>query len=513
MKSLRLTLTLALVAIAACAASQTTIRASMGFTGFPDYGFGGTTERGEPILDAMLPFGTWRHFVDPAEYQTPGEAPRFHPNFKGRKIDRYASMVIAEDIFTLWCFSGSLKDQDVAHDRPLKGLPVAKGDDPYSPESYYWYAELWRQFVIRYGTHVTGDRMDVYKDPDNPDGWFSTPDLVGLGLVGPDRGACQVGNEVNFLWGVDPIGDEGMAAAMFYQSRKTIREESDSVPIIAGSMMAVDTSWLVGFIEAFDSICISRGERPPRDWALSYHEYLRVSGEGQAGGSDDLGASPEQAGAYWTAVAVRDISDRYGLEPPWYTEWGWNDDPVNSGSLKQLAPLQEGFDHQESMGLMLLRTHLLMQSVERFGGATAWHSRDLYDGFPFAFAGIHYKTNDWQPVHPVAGQVEPWSDKPAKLMLVDFLDTWGDWHVVRGSYVHNRDNTHQVEVAFGNQVETLIWSDGNSVVRADGTLVTPMPSPVDHPSPGGTITVTEIEFPGYGVITLPAPIILKTQNR
>ena len=445
---------------------------------FPEYGAG-------PDGDLLDKFH-YRVYMDNLEFCSPGSPVHFEPNIKNRKIDRWLADAHSKGIKVMWCAQGKLNNQNVAG-TANKVMPIEDGLDALDPNNWSDYAELCKQIAIRYSSDATGDGANVFKHPSN--NYFSSPDLVAAGTLG----ALQIGNEVNFLkeWhkGTRTITPEEYAAC-FFACYYAIRSVSQTLPIVAGSILDTSEQWLRRFLVKFESLCWNiLSVRMPTDFCLSWHWYMRENDQSQGSGAD-VGASPEYVEAWNLIGSIDSLVSEFGLLGHYCTETGWSDDPADR-SIKQRAPMQEGYSLSESVGLLLIRFILIAGNFENFKGLCVWAPADGYDGWPYWFCGLHYKrtnpsSNPWNVPHPEVGIVDDWLPKPSKDVIEQFRDEWLDWDVVHGSLKKDPPFSITLENKTTGEIRSLQWVDGSvadggldGLPKYFGNVVEPIQPPID----------------------------------
>jgi hypothetical protein len=452
-------------------------------TTFPEYGAG---PNGDLLDDFHM-----RVYMDNFEFASPGSPVHFNPNKKNRRIDEWLDEKHRKGIKVIWSANGKLDGQNV-QGTPNKVMPIDDRLDAENPDNWSDYAELCRQIAIRYSSDATGERANVFKHPSNS--FFSSPDLVAADTLY----AIQLGNEVNFLkeWSkASRTITPEEAAACFYAGYFAIREESQTLKIIAGSILSTSVSWLTRFLDRFNNLCLMRrGESMPKDFYLSWHWYMREGNQTQSR-EDDIGASPEFVKCWELLRAIDDLCVSRGILGHYCTETGWADSD-DDNSIKQAAPLQEGYTLQESVALMHIRFNLIAGTMPLYQGTCIWAPADGYDGWPYWFCGLHYKRTDptknpWNNPHPAVGIVDDWRPKPQKDMIVGFGQQYRGWDIVKNSFYFTENNEYYVEMDPGTGPVKLGWSDGTV-----SGLLDPMPSPVSVPKPTPDPTPTPDPAPG-----------------
>lgn len=461
---------------------------------FPEYGAGPDGD----LLDSFH----YRVYMDNLEFCSPGSPVHFEPNLKNRKIDSWLAEAHSKGIRVIWCAQGKLNNQNVAG-TPNKVMPIEDGLDANNPDNWSDYAELCRQIAIRYSSDASGDGANVFKHPTN--NYFSSPDLVAAGTLY----ALQVGNEVNFLkqWhgGTRTITPEEYAAC-FFACYYAIRSASPTLPIIAGSILDTSEDWLRRFLVRLQTLCSDRlFDDMPTDFYLSWHWYMRENDQSQGTGAD-VGASPEYVEAWNLIGSIDSLVEEFGLLGHYCTETGWADDPQDR-SVKQRAPIQEGFTLSESVGLLLIRFILIAGNYPNFKGLCIWAPADGYDGWPYWFCGLHYKrtnpsSNPWNTPHPEVGIVDDWAAKPQKGIIEAFREDWANYDIVHHSLLTSSPFSITLKNRATGKSVVLKWLDGVSGEGGLNGLPKHLDDVVEPPVPpvtDETMSITRIDnFNGTG---------------
>lgn len=481
-----------------------TIREGLGCTGFsPPSGFSapnffGTT----PLFDTFKVFRFYLDLQDKGDITfssvdrsvTPYTCtpPAFTiPINATWRLDLFYQDLAAAGVTVMICPQGAFHNQDLpAGTNFRKHPPIDQGDDPLDPNSYTAYADLMEQFALRYGpTPSDPSRANVFTNPSNP--FFSTTPGTGFDQVA----YFQCGNEDNFPWHGGPVVMTAeMSAAKFYACYRAVRRSCPNAKLVTGSILKANFEWYEDFMVAFDAYwdADNPGVTPPRDFYISWHRYHREGGVGQTLG-DDVGEAPEAVDSYTLGAGFDNLCDTEGLLGHMCTETGWNDSPL-SNSIKQRAKPQEGYSLGESAGLLIIRNHLIYASLPYYVLTNNYSHKDNREPEPYTYIGLMYNG-----FHPDGNSPGTWSTgvpptpKPAMVLIDGFLQQWGDWSVVAGSYAvtaAGARNVYSVNVTKGGMTRTLKWTNELNVLDTAGDFVTPYPQAFDT----GTVTSTTTLF-------------------
>jgi hypothetical protein len=318
----------------------------------------------------------------------------------------------------------------------------------------------------------------------------------------------QAGNEDNFPWhgGVVLTGyNSGVKfAACVYNARLA----SPDARLIMPSFLGATKEYLLDFIEGYKEGCRQLDMAPRYDWYISFHRYHRAGGMGQTQGAD-TGASAESVQAHLLYESMDSIKELYGIQGILITETGWNDDPRPEG-IKQRATEQEGFSLSESVGLLAIRNSLIAQAsgIDR---VYYYLIRDEYEGQPYTYTGWTF--HRW---HPTYGSVNSSDPKPMVPLVEAWMDQYGDYTVVKGSY-KEAAGIYSVDVTLaGLPIGQLKWTDEKNIgqytpePRLFVGDTTPEPDPEPEPPVsepeyfmiGDTVKVEKIRR-GVYVVTRP----------
>lgn len=240
-------------------------------------------------------------------------------------------------------------------------------------------------------------------------------------------------NEFDFRWNVKHVLTPEEYAVCFYECYKAIRSVSQTQKIIMGSTINPTIDTLQRFMTKLDTLSTI----PIRDFYLDFHWYMRDGSSNQGGGT--TGITPEDANAYEFGKQLDNFCQTNNL-PGWFcTETGWATD-----NSKQHAPDLEGYTRAEAQGILFTRLALIWGACEYCKGITFWHSRDLYDSEPYAYAGVNNKD---------------WSAKPGRLIVDDFLTRYGEFEV--SDFYKSTQVQDMYSIVLKGQGKGLAWSNKN----------------------------------------------------
>lgn len=483
-----------------------TIREGLGVTGYtPPSGFSAANRMGmSPLFDT---FKVFRYYVDlqasggntiaevdrstfPYTITDPAFSPPLNASWY---IDEFYTNMKAAGVSVIVCPQGAFANQILpSGTNRRKHPPIDQGDDPLDPNSYTAYGDLMEQYALRLGpTPSDPSRARVYVDPTSS--FKSSVLYTGLDQVE----YFQCGNEDNFPWHGGPVVMTAeMSAAKFYACYRAVRRSCPNAKLITGSILSANFEWYEDFMPAFDAYwdADNPGVPPPRDFYISWHRYHREGNVGQTQSSvADVGEAPEPVNSYALGLGFDNIVASEGLLGHMCTETGWSDSPL-SGSIKQRAKIQEGYTLGQSAGLLIIRNHLIYASLPNYVLTNNYSHKDNGEPEPYTYVGQQY--SGW---HPDGNSPGGWSlgvpptPKPQMVMVDQFLNQWGDWSVVAGSYAvtpaGSRD-VYSVDVTDGSLTRTLKWTNELNVLDTAGDLVTPYPQAFDT----GTVTSTRTLF-------------------
>lgn len=403
--------------------------------------------------------------IDRKEGEPDGITPvAFDPPFHagGWRLDQRYQDAHDLGVKTILCLQGAFANQNLPSGTSYRKHPPIDADaNPNNPYSYWPLAQLFGQFVLRYGPTKNDALANVAQDRGSD--YLNTEVKTGLNTVW----AFQGGNEDNFPWHNGPHVLTGYQSGVKWAACVFVaRQMSPDARLIAPSFLGATAKYLEELISGFNDAIIDLCNDAALvvapmhwDWHPSFHRYHREGGQGQTQGADK-GATPESVRADILFQDLADVAESAGVLPPICTETGYNDDP-SEAAVKQRAVQQPGYTLQESAFILNLRNLLIAQAcgVE---AVTFYTCRDGYEGQPYTFTGHMY-----DKTHHTDTNVTEWGLKPGVQKIVNWLNEWGDATVEVGS-LEVKSGVWSVLTDKG----TIYWTDGQQV---EGTPIGPMP--------------------------------------
>lgn len=407
----------------------------LGITGYYYYGFGGHFTSGAPnmtiqdtslyknsgatkvcTIEACKSFKLNRAFVDNFAVTTTSlDTFQTEPTHQGFYYDSFLKLLKANNITTIWSATGEFNWIAESGYSQRKSPCYDHSKSPLDSTAWQDLATLCSLITQKYKDNQLLDYI-------------------------------QPLNEFDFRWNVSHVLTPEEYAVCFYECYKAIRNVSLTQKIIIGSTINPTIDTLTRFLNKLDTITPT----PIRDFYLDFHWYMRDGSSNQGGGT--TGITPEDAKAYEFGKQLDQLCEQKGLLGWFCTETGWATD-----NSKQHAPDLEGFTRAEAQGILFTRLALIWGACKYCKGVTFWHSRDLYDSEPYAYAGVNNKD---------------WSAKAGRLIVDDFLNKYGELEV--DFFIQTATNRY---VAGLNNDTSLGWTN-----KLNEGAITPKPEIVDQPT-------------------------------
>jgi len=370
--------------------------------------------------------------------------------------DSYFALQKANGIENILCISGCMKWYD---------LGIQPNGKPYSQRKSACY--------------------DPTMSPSDKNAWKDLAHLCKLTAAHyKDKGLVdyiQILNEWDFRWNVRRIITPQEYAVAFYVCYNAIQEVAPNQKIMSGASLTPTLAQAKLFLQSLDSICAINGKPKIRGFTLTSNLYIRTNSLNQGSG---IAETLEKANIYDSYFyPLNEFCKVEGLTFS-ITETGYSSSPSNSAAaMKNKAPALEGYSLEEAQGVLNLRIVIPLATLSQCVGVYFYHCKDCYEAEPFTYHGLCYDKS--------CGGKESWTAKPARTILEEFLETYGNYDF---SNYRKQGNYYAVDlrltqpdaVDFLVSAETsltLVWTDrvGSGMYDAMprvGQLQLPNQSPV-----------------------------------